>query len=69
MAKTIKEKNKMECNKKARKKYDEKHFKYQSVKFKIEELIEIDRYCRENEIKKNTLLREAVMHYIGKPIK
>lgn len=68
MAKTIKEKNQMECNRKARKKYTEKNFKYQTVCFKITELEEIDKYCKENGIPKNTLLRKSVMEYIGKPI-
>ena len=62
------EKNQLESNKQARKKYNEKNFKYQTVCFKITELEEIDRYCKENKIPKNTLLRQAVMQYIGKPI-
>lgn len=67
MAKTIKEKNQMACNKNARKKYDKKNFKYQTVCFKIAELEDIEAYCKENNIAKNTLLREAAMKYIGKP--
>lgn len=69
MAKTLKEKNQMECNKKARKKYKEKNFKYQTVCFKIEEIEAVNTYCEAHGIPKNTLLREAVMLYIGKPIK
>ena len=68
MAKTLKEKNQMECNKKARKKYNEKNFKYQTVCMKITELEEIEAYCKENGIAKNTLFRKATMEYIGKPI-
>lgn len=67
MAKTIKEKNQMECNKRARQKYKEKNFKYQSVCFKITELEDIEAYCKENNIPKNTLLRKAAMEFIGKP--
>ena len=69
MVKTLKEKNQMECNKRARKKYKEKNFKYQTVCFKIKELEEIEAYCAENNYPKNTLIREAVMNAIGKPIK
>lgn len=68
MAKTIREKNQMECNKQARKRYKEKNFKYQSICFKITELEAIDAYCKENNIPKNTLLREAAMKAIGKTI-
>lgn len=68
MAKTIREKNQMECNKAARKRYKEKNFKYQTVCFKITELEAIDAYCAENNIPKNTLLREAAMNAIGKSI-
>lgn len=67
MAKTIKEKNQMDCNKEARKRYKEKNFKYQSVCFKITELEDIEAYCKENNIPKNTLLRQAAMQFIGKP--
>lgn len=67
MAKTIKEKNQMDCNKEARKRYKEKNFKYQSVCFKITELEDIEVYCKENNIPKNTLLRQAAMQFIGKP--
>ena len=62
------QKNQLECNKQARKKYAEKNFKYQSVCFKITELEEIEEYCKEHGIAKNTLLRKAVMEYIGKTI-
>ena len=68
MAKTLKEKNQMECNKAARKRYKEKNFKYQSVCFKISELEEIERFCTENNKPKNTFFREVVMSAIGKPI-
>ena len=62
------ERNQLESNKQARKKYNEKNFKYQTVCFKITELEDINAYCKENNIAKNTLLRQAVMQYIGKPI-
>ena len=67
MAKSIRERNQMECNKQARKRYKEKNFKYQTVCFKIAELEDIEAYCKENNIPKNTLLRQAVMNAIGKP--
>lgn len=60
-------KNKLECNVEARKRYKEKNFKYQTVCFKIEELEDINAYCAENNIPKNTLLRKAAMDAIGKP--
>lgn len=66
MAKNTK-KNQLECNKEARKKYNEKNFKYQTVCFKKEEIEDINAYCKDNGIAKNTLLRQAVMEYIGKP--
>lgn len=65
---TLAEENRMEYNKEARKKYDKANFKYQSVKFKIAEIEAIDQYCKENNIPKNTLLREACMNAIGKSI-
>lgn len=65
MAKTIKEKNQMECNKKARKKYTEKNFKYQTVCFKNEEIEKINAYCEKHGIAKNTFFREACMNAIG----
>ena len=68
MAKTLKERNQMECNKRARKKYKEKDFKYQTVCFKIKELEDIETYCKENNTPKNTLIRQAVMEFIGKSI-
>ena len=61
------QKNQLECNKEARKKYNEKNFKYQTVCFKKEEIEDINAYCKDNGIPKNTLLRQAVMEYIGKP--
>lgn len=67
MAKTLSEKNRMPYNKEARKRYDKKNFKYQTVSFKITELEDIEAYCKENNIPKNTLLRKAAMQYIGKP--
>lgn len=61
-------KNQLECNKRARAEYKKKNFKYQSVCFKIEELDKINAYCKNFDIPKNTLLRKAVMEYIGEPI-
>lgn len=66
MAMTLKERNQMECNKNARKKYDKKNYKNQIVCFKIAELEDVEAYCTENNIPKNTLFRQAVMQYIGK---
>lgn len=68
MVKTIREKNQMECNKRARKEYEKKNYKRQTVVFKKAELEAVEEYCKENNIPKNTLLREAVMQYIGKSI-
>lgn len=51
-----------------RKEYEKKAFKYQNVCFKIEEMDDIEAYCVENKIPKNTLIRQAVMEYIGKSI-
>lgn len=61
-------KNQAEYNKEARKKYNAKNFKYQTVCMKITELEDIEAYCKENGIPKNTLFRKAVMEYIGKGI-
>lgn len=49
-----------------RKEYEKKNFKYQNVCFKIEEMEDIEAYCAENNIAKNTLIRQAVMKHIGK---
>jgi hypothetical protein len=68
MPKTLKEKNQMQCNKEARKRYNKANFKYQTISLKNEEMEEINNYCKENGIPKNTLFRKAVMQYIGKPI-
>lgn len=46
--------------------YEKKNFKYQNVCFKLSEMEEIETYCTENKIPKNTLIRQAVMQYIGK---
>lgn len=62
------QKNQLESNKKARKKYTEKNFKYQTVCFKIEEIEEINAYCEKYGIAKNTFFREACMTAIGKSI-
>lgn len=65
---TNREKNAMPCNKKARKEYEKRNYKRQTVLFKITELEEIDRYCMENNIPKNTFFREACMEAIGKTL-
>lgn len=62
------QKNQLESNRKARKKYTEKNFKYQTVCFKIEEIEEINAYCEKYGIAKNTFFREACMDAIGKSI-
>ncbi len=62
------QKNQLESNKKARKKYTEKNFKYQTVCFKIEEIAEINAYCEKYGVAKNTFFREACMNAIGKSI-
>ena len=46
--------------------YEKKNFKYQNVCFKLSEMEEIEAYCKDNNIAKNTLIRQAVMQYIGK---
>ena len=61
-------KNQAEYNKEARKKYNKANYKYQSVCMKIAELEDIEAYCKENGLAKNTLFRKAVMQYIGKSI-
>lgn len=62
------QKNQLESNKKARKKYTEKNFKYQTICFKNEEIEEINAYCKEQGIPKNTFFREVCMRAIGKSI-
>ena len=68
MTNNIKDRNQMECNKRARAKYDAKSFKYYSVKFKISEMEAIEKYCKEKGVAKNTLFRKAIMQYIDRPI-
>lgn len=68
MAMTTREKNQLECNKAARKRYNKSNYKYQSICFKNEELDAINAYCERNNIQKNTLLREAAMNAIGKSL-
>ncbi len=64
MARTLKEINQAEYNVRARKKYDAVHFKYQSVKFKIEEIEAVDKFCAEHNLSKNTFFRQVIMDYI-----
>lgn len=51
-----------------KKEYEKKKFKYQNVCFKIEEMDDIEEFCKVHGEAKNTLIRKAVMGYIGKPI-
>lgn len=62
------QKNQAQYNKKARKKYNDSNFKYQTVCFKIEEIEEINAYCERHGIPKNTFFRESCMNAIGKSI-
>lgn len=68
MAKTIKEKNQMDCNKKARAKYDAKHYTQLNIKLKNEEMKALTQYCEEHSIAKNTLIRQLIMQHISQPI-
>ena len=52
-----------------KKEYEKKKFKYQNVCFKTEEMEDIQDFCKKYGEAKNTLIRKAVMDYIGKPIK
>lgn len=52
-----------------KKAYEKKKFKYQNVCFKIEEMEEIEAYCKKEKIAKNTLIRQATMEYIGRYLK
>ena len=65
---TTKEKNAMECNRRARKEYEKRNYKRQTILFKIEELEAINAYCAENKIPKNTFYRAVCMEAIGKSI-
>lgn len=51
-----------------RKEYEKKAFKYQNVCFKSEEMEQIESFCKLWGEPKNTLIRKAVMEYIGRPI-
>ena len=66
MAGANREKNRLECNKRARKEYERKNYKRQTVLFKITEMEDIEAYCKEYNIPKNTLIRQACMQRIGK---
>ena len=50
MAKTLKEKNAMQFNKDARKRYTEKNLKYRTDCMKKTEIEEVEAYCEENNI-------------------
>lgn len=60
------EKNRLPANVKARKEYEKRNYKRQTVLFKNAEMEEIESYCKKNETPKNTLLRKATMTFIGK---
>lgn len=62
------QKNQIKSSRKARKKYTEKNFKYQTVCFKNEEIEEINAYCKKQGVPKNTFFREACMKAMGKSI-
>lgn len=62
------DKNSLPCNRQARKEYEKRNYKRWTVLFKIAEMEEIETHCKKYGIPKNTLFREAVMYYIGKPI-
>ena len=47
--------------------YEKKHFKHQNVCSKLEEMEEIETYCKRYGVAKNTLIREAVMEFIKYP--
>ena len=68
MVKTIREKNQLECNKRARKEYEKRNYKRQTIVFKITELEDIEAYCEKHGIPKNTFFREACMNAIGKSV-
>lgn len=61
------EKTPQNNSKRNKKEYEQKKFKYQNVCFKIEEMEEIEAYCKDFGIAKNTLIRRAVMEYIKNP--
>lgn len=61
------EKTPQNNSKRNKKEYEQKKFKYQNVCFKIEEMEEIEAYCKDFEIAKNTLIRQAVMEFIKNP--
>lgn len=71
MAKSLQEKNQMPCNKEARARYNSGYnkkmgLKMLSVRFKEEEIKEIDDYCKNNDIPKTELIRNIILDYIRK---
>lgn len=69
MARTLQEKNALECNKRARAKYNKTYnekmgLKYMSIRIKEEDAREIEDYCERNSISKATLIRNVVLDYI-----
>ncbi len=58
----------METDKKksrqSRDKYDAEHFKYQTVKLKIEEANALEEYSKISGTPKNTIIRQAIMQYL-----
>ena len=62
------DKNSLPYNKQARKEYEKRNYKRWTVLFKIAEMEDINLYCERHGVPKNTLLRRAIMDYIGKSI-
>lgn len=58
------QKNALPCNRAARKEYEKRNFKRQTILFKNEELFSIEQYCLENNVPKNTFFREACMQHL-----
>jgi len=66
---TLKEKNSLECNRRARKKYNAGYnekfgLKQIIVRLKEQEEQEIKKYCKENGISRNELISTVVLNYI-----
>ena len=58
---------KKESKQDVKREYEKKHFKYQNVCFKSEEMEKIETYCKRYGVAKNALIREAVMEFIKYP--
>ena len=62
------EKNALECNKRAREKYIAENYTRVTVRFRNEEMEELNAYCEKHGLSKNGLIRAACMDHIGKSI-